>query len=45
MRENPDVQTRTEIQRLRSLREKRHREELGFFVVEGAKVVGELLAA
>ena len=45
MRENPDVLTRTEIQRLRSLREKRHREELGFFVVEGAKVVGELLAA
>lgn len=37
--------TRAEIQRLRSLREKRHREELGFFVVEGAKVVGELLAA
>ena len=45
MRENPDVLTRTEIQRLRSLREKRHREELGFFIVEGAKVVGELLAA
>lgn len=37
--------TRAEIQRLRSLREKRHREELGLFVVEGAKVVGELLAA
>ena len=37
--------TRAEIQRLRSLREKRHREELGFFVVEGAKVVGELLTA
>jgi TrmH family RNA methyltransferase len=42
---NSDVLTRAEIQRLRSLREKRHREELGFFVVEGAKVVGELLAA
>lgn len=31
--------------RLRSLREKKHREALGAFVVEGAKVVGELLAA
>jgi TrmH family RNA methyltransferase len=37
--------TKAEIQRLRSLREKKHREELGFFVVEGEKVVGELLNA
>lgn len=37
--------TKAEIQRLRSLRDKKHREELGLFVVEGEKVVGELLAA
>ncbi len=37
--------TKAEIQRLRSLREKKHREELGLFVVEGEKVVAELLAA
>jgi TrmH family RNA methyltransferase len=37
--------TKAELQRLRSLRDKKHREELGLFVVEGAKVVGELLAA
>ena len=37
--------TRAEIQHLRSLREKRRREESGLFVVEGPKVVGELLAA
>ncbi len=37
--------TKTEIQRLRSLREKKHREAEGVFVVEGDKVVGELLAA
>ncbi len=37
--------TKAELQRLRSLREKKHREELGLFVVEGAKVVAELLAA
>ena len=37
--------TKAEIQRLRSLREKKHREELGLFVVEGEKVVTELLAA
>jgi TrmH family RNA methyltransferase len=30
---------------LRSLRDKRHREELGLYAVEGAKVVSELLAA
>ncbi|MFZ5497117.1 MAG: TrmH family RNA methyltransferase [Verrucomicrobiota bacterium] len=37
--------TKAEIARLRSLQEKKHREALGLFVVEGAKVVGELLAA
>jgi TrmH family RNA methyltransferase len=36
---------KAELQRLRSLREKKHREALGLFVVEGEKVVGELLAA
>lgn len=37
--------TRAELQRLRALRLKKHREALGRFVVEGEKVVGELLAA
>ncbi|HWA10991.1 MAG TPA: RNA methyltransferase [Opitutaceae bacterium] len=37
--------TKEEIQRLRSLREKKHREALGLFVVEGEKVVAELLGA
>lgn len=37
--------TKAELQRLRSLREKKHREALGRFVIEGEKVVGELLAA
>jgi RNA methyltransferase, TrmH family len=37
--------TKAELQRLRSLREKKHREALGLFVVEGEKVVSELLAA
>jgi TrmH family RNA methyltransferase len=37
--------TKAEIQRLRSLREKKQRETLGLFVVEGAKVVDELLGA
>lgn len=37
--------TKAELQRLRALREKKHREESGFFVVEGEKVVAELLAA
>ena len=36
---------KAELQRLRSLRDKKHREALGRFVVEGEKVVGELLAA
>ena len=39
------VLTKAELQRLRSLREKKNREALGLFVVEGEKVVGELLAA
>jgi rRNA methylases len=37
--------TKAEIHRLRDLREKKHREAAGLFVVEGPKVVGELLAA
>ncbi len=37
--------TKAGLQRLRSLREKKHREALGLFAVEGEKVVGELLAA
>ena len=37
--------TKAELQRLRSLREKKSREAAGLFVVEGEKVVGELLAA
>jgi RNA methyltransferase, TrmH family len=37
--------TKAALQRLRSLREKKQREALGLFVVEGEKVMGELLAA
>jgi len=37
--------TKAEAQRLRSLRDKKTREALGLFVVEGEKVVAELLAA
>ena len=37
--------TKADTQRLRSLREKKHREALGLFVVEGEKVVAELLSA
>ncbi|MDQ5980683.1 MAG: methyltransferase, TrmH family [Verrucomicrobiota bacterium] len=37
--------TKAEITRLRSLQEKKHREAAGLFVVEGEKVVGELLGA
>jgi TrmH family RNA methyltransferase len=37
--------TKAEITRLRSLQDKKHRDALGLFVVEGPKVVGELLAA
>lgn len=36
--------TRTEIQLLRSLRDKKHREVHGLYAVEGEKIVGELLA-
>lgn len=37
--------TKAEYTRLRDLREKKHREAAGLFVVEGEKVIGELLAA
>jgi TrmH family RNA methyltransferase len=37
--------TKADLQRLRSLRDKKQRETLGLFVVEGEKVVGELLGA
>jgi TrmH family RNA methyltransferase len=37
--------TKAEIARVRDLREKKHREAGGLYVVEGAKVVAELLAA
>lgn len=37
--------TKAEITRLRSLQDKKHREALGLFLVEGEKVIGELLAA
>lgn len=37
--------SKAEVQGLRELREKKHREAAGLFVVEGPKVVGELLAA
>lgn len=36
--------TKADITRLRSLREKKHREALGLFVVEGEKVIAELVA-
>ncbi len=41
----PPMPTKAELQGLRSLRDKKYREALGRFVVEGEKVVGELLAA
>ena len=37
--------TKPELTRLRDLREKKRRETAGLFVIEGEKVVGELLAA
>ncbi len=37
--------SRAELQLLRSLRDKRHREELGLYAVEGEKLVAELAAA
>ena len=39
------VLTKAELTRLRYLREKKNREATGLYVVEGEKVVGELLAA
>jgi TrmH family RNA methyltransferase len=39
------VITRSELQMLRSLRDKKHREEVGLYAVEGEKVVSELIAA
>jgi TrmH family RNA methyltransferase len=39
------VISRSELQLLRSLRDKKHREELGLYAVEGEKIVAELLAA
>jgi TrmH family RNA methyltransferase len=39
------VTPRAELQLLRSLREKRSREELGLFAVEGERIVSELIAA
>ena len=36
---------KADLQHLRALREKKHREALGLFVVEGEKVVAELLTA
>lgn len=37
--------TKAEFTRLRGLRDKKHRESAGRFVIEGEKVIGELLAA
>lgn len=37
--------TKTELSRLRDLRDKKHREAAGLFVIEGEKVIAELLAA
>jgi TrmH family RNA methyltransferase len=37
--------TRAELQLLRSLRDKAHREEVGLYAVEGEKIVAELIAA
>jgi TrmH family RNA methyltransferase len=39
------VISRAELQLLRSLRDKKHREELGLYAVEGEKIVDELVAA
>ena len=33
--------TKAEVTRLRSLQDKKHREDAGLFVIEGGKVVGE----
>ena len=37
--------TKAEIQRIRSLQEKKHREALGLFLIEGEKGVADLLAS
>src|SRR4051812_1701101 len=37
--------TKAELSRLRDLREKKHREATGLFIIEGEKVIGELLSA
>jgi RNA methyltransferase, TrmH family len=37
--------TKSALSRLRDLRDKKHREAAGLFVIEGEKVIGELLAA
>jgi RNA methyltransferase, TrmH family len=37
--------TKAELSRLRNLRDKKYREAAGIFVIEGEKVIGELLAA
>jgi TrmH family RNA methyltransferase len=37
--------TKAEINRLRSLRDKKHRDAAGLFIIEGEKVVSELLSA
>src|SRR4051812_4458167 len=37
--------TKAELSRLRDLREKKHREAAGLFIIEGEKVIGELLSA
>jgi TrmH family RNA methyltransferase len=37
--------TKAELSRLRDLREKKHREAAGLFIIEGEKVINELLAA
>src|SRR4051812_20113779 len=37
--------TKADLSRLRDLREKKHREAAGLFIIEGEKVIGELLAA
>ena len=37
--------TKADFDRVRALRDKKHREASGLYVVEGPKVIGELLAA
>jgi TrmH family RNA methyltransferase len=43
--EHAGVLTKADLHRLRSLRDKKHREALGLFVIEGEKVVAELLTS